>query len=302
MSAPLPRFVAFGEALTDLLREPDGVRWAARPGGSPWNVARVVARLGVPAAFAGAVDADVFGDAIAAASADAGLDARFLQRVPHAPLLAVVPEIAPPRYFFVGDDAADLHFDPGALPAGWMDAAAAVSFGSISLARRPLAGRLLALANRCRAAGTWIAYDPNHRVGRGFDWSATFEPMVRLADLVRCSDEDLAALLPGDTTDAAIDRLRAWNPRAQILLTRGAAGLRLYGPAGTIDQPALPVDVADTVGAGDASLGGFLWSRLARPDAPPATHLRAAAATAAAACRVAGAHAPTRAEVEALGA
>lgn len=300
MSAPLPRFVAFGEALTDLLREPDGVRWAARPGGSPWNVARVVARLGVPAAFAGAVDQEVFGDAIAAASADAGLDARFLQRVPHAPLLAVVPETAPPRYFFVGDDAADLHFDPAALPAGWMQAAAAVSFGSISLARAPLAGRLLDVASRCRAAGRWIAYDPNHRVGRGFDWSAAFEPMVRLADLVRCSDDDLAQLMPGATPDAAIARLRSWNPRASILFTRGAAGLRLYAPEGTLDQPALSVAVADTVGAGDASLGGFVWSRLTRPEAPAATHLRTAAATAAAACRVPGAHAPTRDEVEAL--
>jgi hypothetical protein len=148
--ASLPPVVVFGEALTDLIRQDDGRHWLARPGGAPWNVARVVARLGVPAAFAGAVGRDVFGDELAAQSAEAGLDLRFLQRSDHAPLLAVVPSTEPPRYFFIGDDSADLHFDPRALPAGWREAARVVHFGSISLARVPLAGRLVAEAERCR--------------------------------------------------------------------------------------------------------------------------------------------------------
>jgi len=77
MSA-LPHFVAAGEALTDLLRSgPQG--WTSQVGGSTWNVARVVARLGMPSAFAGAVSRDVFGAALAAANEAAGLDRRFLQ-------------------------------------------------------------------------------------------------------------------------------------------------------------------------------------------------------------------------------
>lgn len=297
MSAALPRFVALGEALTDLIRTGDGAHWLARPGGAPWNVARVVARLGVPAAFAGAVDGEVFGDAIVAAGDAAGLDPRFLQRVARTPLLAVVPETTPPRYFFVGNDSADLHFDPAALPAGWERAAAAVAFGSISLARPPLAGRLLEVAARCRAAGHWIAYDPNHRAGRDLDWTIALEPMVRLADLVRCSDEDLAGLFPDLSPDAALARLRAWNPGALLLVTYGAGGMHLHTPDRVLAQAALPIAVVDTVGAGDACLGGFVWSRLARPAAPLEDHLAAAAATAAAVCRVAGAFAPTRADV-----
>ena len=112
----LPRVVVFGEALTDLIRQEDGAHWLARPGGAPWNVARVVARLGVATAFAGGVSDDVFGDELVRQSAAAGLDPRFLQRLEHSPLLAVVPSTTPPRYFFVGDDSADLHFDPGCCP------------------------------------------------------------------------------------------------------------------------------------------------------------------------------------------
>ena len=154
-AAALPRVVVFGEALTDLIREDDGARWLARPGGAPWNVARVAARLGVPTAFAGAVSRDVFGDELRRqSSAAAGLDLRFLQRVDRAAAARrSCRRRRPPRYFFVGDDSADLHFDPARCPRAGSTAAEVVHFGSISLAREPLAARLLAVAERCRAAG-----------------------------------------------------------------------------------------------------------------------------------------------------
>jgi fructokinase len=295
--AALPRVVVFGEALTDLIRQDDGVHWLARPGGAPWNVARVVARLGVSAAFAGAVSRDVFGDELAAQSAAAGLDARFLQRIDHSPLLAVVPSTTPPRYFFVGDDSADRHFDPAGLPDGWREATEIVHFGSISLAREPLAARLVAEAERCRAAGRHVTFDPNHRAGMGPGYRTTLARMVRLADTIKCSEDDLAGLFPECGAREGLERLRAWNPRALVLHTRGALGLTLLSPAGERHQPAYRVAVADTVGAGDACMGGWIASRLLRPGAPLAEHLAFAAAAAAAACRRAGAHAPAPDEV-----
>lgn len=296
----LPRVVVFGEALTDLIRQEDGAHWLARPGGAPWNVARVVARLGVATAFAGGVSDDVFGDELVRQSAAAGLDPRFLERLDRSPLLAVVPSTTPPRYFFVGDDSADLHFDPGVLPAGWRGAAEVVHFGSISLAREPLATRLVAEAERCRAAGRYVTFDPNHRTLMGPGYRATLERMVRLADTVKCSEDDLAGLFPECAAREALRRLRAWNPDALVLYTRGAAGLALLSPAGEIQQRAFRVDVADTVGAGDACMGGWIASRLLRPDASTAEHLAFAAATAAAACRRVGAHAPAPDEVAAV--
>ncbi len=296
-AAPLPRVVVFGEALTDLIRQGDGAHWLARPGGSPWNVARVVARLGVTTGFGGAVSCDPFGDQLHRQSAAAGLDLRFLQRVARPPLLAFVPSTAPPSYFFVGTDSADLHFDPAALPAGWLAAASVAHFGSISLAREPLAARLLAVAARCREAGRYVTFDVNHRTAMGPSYHATLERMVRLADTVQCSDEDLARLFPGRAAGEAIGRLRASNPGARLLYTRGALGMELHTADGVRRQPSFRVDVADTVGAGDACMGGWIASRLLRPEAPAEDHLAFAAATAAAACRRTGAYAPTRDEV-----
>ena len=90
-SPSFPAFVSAGEALTDMLRTGSD-QWSSQVGGSTWNVARVMARLGVPSAFAGGVSLDVFGDALAQATEVAGLDMRFLQRYAKSPLLAIVHE------------------------------------------------------------------------------------------------------------------------------------------------------------------------------------------------------------------
>jgi len=295
--APFPRLAVFGEALTDLVRTgPDS--WRSIAGGACWNVARVAARLGVATAWGGAVGDDLFGRQIMDASREAGLDARFIQVVTQPPLLAVVHQLDPPRYFFLG--SADLGFDPAALPAGWEQACAVAHFGGISLVREPLATRLLALARRLHQAGVAISFDPNHRDLMGPDYPARFERLAALAAVLKLSDEDLARIYPGQDEAAALARVRALAPAAVLLYTRGSAGMRVFADGETIEQAAFPVPAVDSVGAGDACIGGFLASRLLRPDAGLREHVRFAAATAAAACTRAGAHAPEPAEVQAL--
>src|SRR3546814_18418107 len=107
MSSPdpavLPKFVVFGEALTDLIRTgPD--QWRSVPGGSCWNVARVAATLGLPTAWAGAVSADPFGQAIVAGSVAAGLDLRFVQIAAKPPRTAVVQQLSPPASSLIRKD------------------------------------------------------------------------------------------------------------------------------------------------------------------------------------------------------
>jgi fructokinase len=294
------RFVVFGEALTDFIRE-DAQRWRAVPGGSCWNVARAAARLGIPTGYAGAVSRDLFGDEHLRLSREAGLDLRFTQQVDRPPFLAMVVSKHPPRYFFIGEDSADLNYDLAALPAGWLEAAEVIHFGCISLVREPHASRLVALAERAHAAGKRVCFDPNYRALMDDPrYPATLARMARLADFIKVSDEDLSGLFPGAGEAAALGRLRELAPRAAILLTRGAAGMRLLLPDREVDQPAFTVPVRDTVGAGDASMAAWMASLLASPAAPPEAHVRFAAATAAVVCAHDGAHAPTREEVEEL--
>lgn len=288
----LPSFIAFGEALTDMLRT-DADTWRSVPGGAPWNVAQIMARFGIASAFGGAISQDCFGDRLWQASAQAGLDLRFLQRVSKSPLLAMVYETEPPSYFFVGNDSADLHFDVGNLPQGWEAAVRWAHFGGISLARQPLAERLVQLAERLSTRGIKISYDPNFRNAMDKSYDAILARMVAIADLIKVSEEDVCGLFRTPDAPAALLQLRAMRPAATILYTRGAQGARLHIGDHTWHATPPRITVVDSVGAGDCSLAGFLSSALHQPHAAWDTHLRAAVAAGAGACLAAGATPPS---------
>ncbi|AZI41684.1 carbohydrate kinase [Deinococcus psychrotolerans] len=296
----LPLIVSAGEALTDLVTA-GGNQWTAHPGGAAWNVARACARLGVPSAFAGAVGQDNFGDDLVRASLEAGLDPRFLQRLPAATLMAVVYSANPPAYRFLGENSADLMFDPTHLPDGWLGSARWLHVGGISLVRWPLADTLLGLIENARAAGTKISFDPNARiVHRNPAYLPVFEAVVKRSDMLKFSDEDLAFFFAGQSEDDALRYLRGLNPRAPIIVTRGALGASLYHSSGRVDLPTVLVTVADTVGAGDALCAGILVSATEQPEALWTDHLQMGLKAAAVACSHAGAYAPTREDLNAL--
>ncbi len=298
-ASPYPRFVSAGEALTDFIRTGSDT-WLSRAGGSDWNVARVVSTLGVSSAFAGSVSSDRFGDDLAALSLAAGLDMRFLQRASKPPLLAMVHEVDPPKYFFVGEDSADLAFDPSLLPAGWLDHVQWVHFGCISLVREPLAGKLLRMLDTVKAAGRRVSFDPNYRNIMTADFDATLRHVGAQADVIKVSDEDLRGLFRVGDAAEGLSRLRALNASAPILLTRGPAGAEMHVPGRVVRQGPPAIKVADTVGAGDASVGGLLYSLMSEPGAGWETHLRFAVAAGAAACLEAGAVPPTLDSVQQL--
>jgi len=123
--------------------------------------------------------------------------------------------------------------------------------------------------------------------------------MATLADMIKLSDEDLRHIYPGLSEHQALDELRALNPVAEILFTRGEHGMVLYTPDSRHEQPAIAVDVVDTVGAGDACMAGWLASELLGMT-DLADRLRFSSACASLSCRHAGAHAPTLADVKGL--
>jgi len=314
-SRALPHLLVFGEALTDFVHRGDG-QWQSAAGGACWNVARVAAVLGIHTGWGGAVSNDPFGQEIINLSARANLDARYLQVVDKAPLIAMVHRTNPPEYGFLGNDSADLAFDESLLPAGWEAACSLAHFGCISLVRQPLGARLTAIARRLRDGGARISFDANYRNLMGPDYPAYFEDMVAHADIVKVSDEDLSRIYPHREPQTSLDAVLAMMqapPPARaaghspfstadrmVLYTRGAEGMTLFSGKQRIVQNAITVAVSDTVGAGDACIGGLLASLLLHPEEPLPVHVRFAAATAACACMHTGAHAPTRAEVDAL--
>jgi len=289
-----PHFISFGEALTDLVTR-GGDDFRALPGGAGLNVARAVSALGIPAAWAGCLSQDRFGDQLFAACREASLDERFIRRVEAPPLLAIVDRLDPPHYFFVGEGAADLQFDADELPAGWRDGLRWAHFGGISLVREPLGTRLEALAVELKGQGVRISFDPNHRRLMGPADLPRLQRMLVLADAIKVSDEDLRGYFPDAAPADTLARLRSANRQATWLYTRGAEGASLFADDTELRAPARPVRVVDTVGAGDASLAGLL-AALMQGEAPQ-RQLQFAVTNAALACEGAGAVAPTRGQL-----
>ena len=167
--------------------------------------------------------------------------------------------------------------------------------------RAPLAQVLLAQAHAAKLAGKRIAFDPNYRnLDKTADYPEIFRAIAALSTYIKVSDDDLHGLFPGLTSGDALSALRALSPDAEILLTRGAEGMTLFSEGEIIEQTAYQIEVVDTVGCGDAAMGGWIASLLSRPFAAKSAHLQVSAAAAALAATHAGPYPPSALEVDEL--
>lgn len=260
-----------GEALVDLiLGEARGAEMAARAvaGGSPFNVAVGLARLGTPSAFLGGISRDGFGDLLAQVLRAEGVDGRYLARKDAPSTLAAVspgPD-GQPRYSFHGEGAADRMLTLADLPAELPEDVTALAFGSYTLAVEPAASAYAVLARR-EAGRRAISVDPNLRpavVGDMARWQAAAAPFFAAATIVKTSDEDIRHAWGGRWSAAdAVAYFRAQGA-GLVVVTEGAKGATAFSAAGVLSVPAQRIVVGDTVGAGDAFHAALLARLQAR--------------------------------------
>jgi len=252
-----------GEALYDVFMGGETASGAlglvAHVGGSPFNVAVGLARLGTPAALFTGLSHDPLGARLRARLEAEGVETRHLVRSDRPTTLSLVGVGADgvPAYTFYGAGSADVSLTEADLPDLGPEIAA-LHFGSYSIAVAPTADALAALAER--EAGRFISLDPNIRptVEPSMErWRARIGRLLAVAALVKVSDEDLALLEPGaDPAVIAADWLRR-GPEL-VVVTRGDAGVLAFGRFGRLDLPARRVEVVDTVGAGDTFQAALL--------------------------------------------
>ncbi len=253
-------YLVCGEALFDFFSEDDAsglastVNFKAIAGGSPFNVAVGLRRLGVDAALFAGLSTDYLGRRLQQVLRDEGVRADYLVDFAAPTTLAMVAVGAngSPHYSFRGEGCADRQLKPEHLPQLGAEVRG-LHIGSFSLVVQPIADTLLALVQR-ESGKRLISLDPNVRLNPepNIDlWRTRVATLVVLADLIKVSDEDLGLLYPEQDPQRVIE---GWlQHRCQLVfLTRGGEGATVFSRHhGSWSVPACSVKIADTVGAGD---------------------------------------------------
>ena len=253
-----------GEALIDMIAEPTvsgRSGFVPHSGGAILNTAIALGRLGAPAGLLTGLSSDMFGQQLAEALEASHVDVNHMIRSDRPTTLAFVQLVdGHATYSFVDESTAGRMLTPEDMPKQ-LPAVSALYFGGISLACEPCAdayATLLEMHGPDRA----VMLDPNIRPGFIKDqtrYRTRLNRMIAQSDIVKVSDEDLDWIIPGPEPLAEKVHLLLQAGPSVVIVTRGAEGASGYLVDGSeISVPVKPVDVIDTVGAGDTFNAGVL--------------------------------------------
>lgn len=308
-------FVICGEALFDVFATgdtPTGLSLDARIGGSPYNVAMGLARLGQASAFLGGVSQGFLGERLMRSLREEKVSTACVQLLDAPTTISLVGlnTAGVASYSFYGTGCADRLLPRAALDTLPADTRV-IHFGSYAMVVDPVAETQRKLVER-EYRDKLISYDPNVRLNVEPDlnrWRITLDWMAARTHLLKVSDEDLGLLYPGEPHPKLAARWRQAGV-AVVVVTRGGEGAIAFTERGEVSVPPVAVKVVDTVGAGDTFQAAMLTA-LAERDLLDAEALRElskdgwyevlnfAARAAAITCSRRGADMPRRAELNA---
>lgn len=263
-------------------------------GGSPSNIAIGTARLGARSAVLTAVGPDEIGRFVIANFAREGVSTDYIRTVEGTRTGLAILGVQPPDHFpltFYRENPADIHLtcdDVDRLP---LADTRVVSLSGTGLSRGTCKEATLYAGER--AAGLelpTVLIDLDLRPDQWTDrrgYGTAIRALLEHIDVAIGTEEEFhAALAPasealdgGPLSDAGraeldglIAALRDHRPGIVVVLKRGSRGVTVMTGEGDLDVEGYPVEVLNTVGAGDAFASGLIhgmlqnwdWRRTAR--------------------------------------
>lgn len=312
-------FVVGGESLVDLVAAPQEpnrpLSMSAHAGGSPYNCAIALARLGNETGFLCPLSSDTFGDLLAKPLDEAGVRQLITERSPLNTTLAVVTRNAKglPAYAFYRQGTAERDISVPKLKAALPQKIELFQIGGFMPIEENDFAVWFEIVKVVAAQGSVISIDPNVRPSLIHDiegYKARLAQLLDLAHIVKVSNEDLAHLDAGKSVDAHVEALLSRTNVELVVVTLGEAGARGFTRNTSVYVPIYEPEVfGDTVGAGDSLMAGILTALADRGALETGRSgdlaqseledvLRFGAVTAGLNCGHIGCHPPSRAEVE----
>lgn len=275
-----------GEVLWDLF--PDGERF----GGAPANFACHAAIQGADVTIVSAVGNDDHGREAIRILDDYGVDTSLIQislNESTGTVSIALDSNGKPTFTIHEDSAWDLLSLNARLTAMMQDADA-VYFGTLGQRCERSRRTIRQCVELAEEANVPRILDINLR-SPFFDKELIRES-IGCASILKLSDDELAPVaeaydVPPAEDEHMLRTLLDIGTLDTVVMTRGSQGAILVSQEETVDQPGVPAEVRDTVGAGDAFTAALLIALLRRE--PSQDAMRRACATAAAACSHAGA-------------
>lgn len=239
----------------------DDAKYSPILGGSVYNTARALGRLGADVGFLSGISTDPFGEDLIAALTESYVDTSLVKRGAGLTTLAFVQlENGNASYRFYDEHSAGRMIfaqDFQDIPVD----VSALYFGGISLCFDPAASTYHHICSTNHAS-TVTMIDPNVRPDFVTDKSIYFirlRQMIAMSDIVKVSDDDLALLIEGQQDPLEkLAMLKSLGPSVAIL-TRGQQGaLAMFSGQKIVEIPAAKVIVKDTISAGDTFNAGVL--------------------------------------------
>jgi fructokinase len=262
-----------GEALIDLISDGTG-KLVPLPGGAAFNVARIVARLGVPCNYLGRLATDPYGEELRRELIEAGV--RLVTAAPvDAPTTIAIAQLdsgGAAEYQFYTQGTSALAVGPGGVPKALFDDCRALALGGLSIVFDPVRSTLVELVESAPGE-TIVLLDPNcrpHAIPDLESYRGTVDQLLRYADIAKVSVEDVEVICPGS---APINYATEMITRgvAVVVVTDGPNPVTVVARDGIRSIPVPRVSVVDTIGAGDAIVAGLLSWLAWHPDIEPTT-------------------------------
>lgn len=259
---------ALGEILIDFTfsgYNEDGMAlFAQNPGGAPANVLAAVQKLGGKTAFIGKVGNDMHGNFLrnVLQSKNICCDGLLTDNNTFTTLAFVsLSENGERSFSFARKPGADTRLEENEVNYDIIKSSKVLHVGSLSLTDSPSREATLAALDFAKENNITVSYDPNYRAMLWKNEETAKKGMrsvLPYVDIIKISDEETGLLTDEKDVKGAAKRLLRLGIKC-VIVTKGSEGAYILSQKGEAEIKSKKVTVADTTGAGDSFMGGFLY-------------------------------------------
>lgn len=235
-----------------------------RPGGSPFNVAIGLSKLGAEVSFLTKIGTDEFGKSLFNYLVENGVKTDCIlseEGLKTTLAFAAVDENGKAEYEFYRDNAADVNLRMEDIEKMDFNRFSLFHFGSIALLEEPSSSTLFNLFEMFNKRKVVTSFDPNIRKSMIKDEKSYFnlvKNIISNVDILKLSDDDLFYITKENNIEEALKLLEI-DKKSVVFVTLGDKGSLVYKQGENLKVDGYRVKVVDTVGCGDSFMAAILF-------------------------------------------